>query len=62
MGREFELKYRASAMQMNAIRAEFDGFREITMETTYYDTPERSLAPHHWTLRRRMETASPSAP
>ena len=55
MGREFELKYRASANQMAAIMADYDGFREITMETTYYDTPERSLAPRHWTLRRRME-------
>lgn len=55
MGREFELKYRASARQMAAIMAEYEGFREITMETTYYDTPERSLAPRHWTLRRRME-------
>ena len=55
MGREFELKYRASTKQMTAILADFNGFREITMETTYYDTPEGSLAPRHWTLRRRKE-------
>lgn len=55
MGREFELKFRASAGQMAAIREAYTGFREIVMETTYYDTPERSLAPMHWTLRRRME-------
>ena len=55
MGREFELKYRASARQMAAIMADYEGFREITMETTYYDTPDRSLAPRHWSLRRRME-------
>lgn len=55
MGREFELKYRASARQMDAIRAEFEGFREISMETTYYDTPNQDLAPRHWTLRQRME-------
>ena len=58
MGREYELKYRASANQMAAIMADYDGFREITMETTYYDTPERSLAPRHWTLRRRMENGA----
>ena len=55
MGREFELKYRAIPAQLGAILADFTGFREISMETTYYDTPERALAPRHWTLRRRME-------
>lgn len=55
MGREFELKFRASARQMTAIMAEYEGFREITMETTYYDTPEQSLLHRHWTLRRRTE-------
>ena len=55
MGREFELKYRASGRQIVAIQENFTGFREISMETTYYDTPERSLAPRHWTLRQRFE-------
>lgn len=58
MGREFELKFRASARQLTAIMADFEGFREISMETTYYDTPERSLAPLHWTLRRRLENGT----
>lgn len=55
MGREFELKYRANPAQLGAILADFTGFREIAMETTYYDTPERTLASRRWTLRRRME-------
>ena len=55
MGREFELKFRASVRQMEAIREAFDGFREISMESTYYDTPERALRPLHWSLRQRIE-------
>ncbi|MBQ6719384.1 MAG: CYTH domain-containing protein [Oscillospiraceae bacterium] len=55
MGREFELKFRASVRQMDAIRADFEGFREINMVSTYFDTPDRALAPLHWTLRQRME-------
>lgn len=55
MGREYELKFRASARQMTAIMEEYGGFREIAMETTYYDTPDSRLAPLYWTLRRRME-------
>ena len=55
MGREFELKFRANPAQLAAILADFEGFREIAMETTYYDTPDQALFPLHWTLRRRME-------
>ena len=55
MGREFELKFRASTGQLGAIMAEYEGFREINMVTTYYDTPDRKLSPLHWTLRQRME-------
>ena len=55
MAREFELKYRASAQQLNTIFDDFDGFREIAMETTYYDTPEGSLSQRKWTLRQRLE-------
>ena len=55
MGREFELKFRASSGQMDAIMEEYSGFREIAMETTYYDTPEGSLSARKWTLRRRLE-------
>ena len=55
MGREFELKFRASVRQMTAIQEDFTGFREISMVTTYYDTPDCRLAPLRWTLRQRME-------
>lgn len=55
MGREFEFKFRASAAQLDAIRADFDGFREINMVTTYYDTPDNDLLSRHWTLRHRKE-------
>nr|MBQ8244601.1 CYTH domain-containing protein [Oscillospiraceae bacterium] len=55
MGREFELKYRADASQLAAIREAFGAFRSISMETTYYDTPDHALGDLHWTLRRRME-------
>ena len=56
MGREFELKYRATEAGQAAIAAAFDGgFEEISMETTYYDTADRLLAAHRYTLRRRME-------
>ena len=55
MGREFELKYRAEAAQLEAIRQHFGDFTSIAMETTYYDTPARTLGKLRWTLRRRLE-------
>ena len=55
MSREFELKFRASTRQITAIVEDFEGFREISMETTYYDTPENDLSQRKWTLRQRLE-------
>lgn len=55
MGKEFELKYRADAEQLAAIREKFPGFAPITMETAYYDTPNRDLNRRRCTLRRRLE-------
>lgn len=55
MGREFELKFRATEDQFAALQADFPHLQPITMETTYFDTPYRKLAPLRWTLRRRME-------
>ncbi len=55
MGREFELKYRANAFQIGKIQAAFGPFREISMETAYFDTPDHSLSARKWTLRRRLE-------
>ena len=55
MGQEFELKYRASARQMAAIVEDYQGFREIAMETAYFDTDEDSLFQRRWMLRCRVE-------
>lgn len=55
MGREFELKFRATPAQLDAVLEEFGNFSPISMETTYYDTPSRSLSAQRITLRRRLE-------
>ena len=55
MGREFELKFRADAAAIAAIREKYGDFTPISMETTYYDTFDLKLSMHRWTLRRRME-------
>lgn len=55
MGREFELKYSASAEAFSALGAKWEDFTVIKMETTYYDTPDCALSQRHITLRRRME-------
>lgn len=55
MGREFELKYRADAGQIDAIRSHYGDFETISMETTYYDTPGEDFSRMRWTLRRRLE-------
>jgi len=55
MGREFELKFRADAAILSAIAEKYGSFVPISMETTYYDTPDRVLRSRHWTLRRRFE-------
>lgn len=55
MGQEFELKYAASPQARESIREAFGPGRYITMETTYYDTPQRDLAAGKMTLRRRLE-------
>lgn len=55
MGREYELKYRADGETIAAIQRKYGVFTPISMETTYYDTPDLKLAFRHWTLRRRLE-------
>ena len=55
MGREFELKYRATAEQFSALKADFADLHPIEMETTYYDTFDGKMRNYHWTFRRRME-------
>ena len=58
MGREFELKYRADAATLEAIRDAWGDFTEIRMETTYYDTFDGKLFNRRWTLRQRMENGT----
>ncbi len=55
MGREFELKYRATPAAQQAIAEAFGDLRTISMETTYFDTPDGALAARHVTLRVRKE-------
>ena len=55
MGREFELKYAATPEQQQAICDQFDGWTEIGMETTYYDTADQELSAKKCTLRCRLE-------
>lgn len=58
MGTELEWKYAATEEAQAAIRARFSGFTPITMETTYYDTPDGALSARHITLRRRLENGT----
>lgn len=55
MGREFELKFAATAQIHAAIAEKFGEFHRIAMETTYFDTPDGALSARRVTLRRRME-------
>lgn len=55
MGREVEWKYRCCPEAMEAIRQQFSPFITITMETTYFDTPDGVLQRKKWMLRRRLE-------
>ena len=59
MAIEFELKYGATPAQQEALLARFgDNARTISMETTYYDTPDRFLSARRITLRKRMENGT----
>lgn len=55
MGREFELKYKATPASQQAMRETFGDFHTISMETTYFDTKDGALAAGHVTLRLRKE-------
>lgn len=55
MGREFELKYEAAPTVLQVLHQEFGDFSQISMETTYFDTPDSLLSGEKITLRRRME-------
>lgn len=57
---EFELKYRATEAQLQALQAAFPGQAQtIQMETAYYDTPDRALSRKKITLRKRLENGVP---
>jgi inorganic triphosphatase YgiF len=56
MGVEFELKFSAEPDQLEAVAAAYPvDYHTITMETTYFDTPDFALSDRRVTLRRRME-------
>lgn len=55
MGREFELKYRATPEKLMRMAEDYPDAETITMETTYYEAPSGCLGQRRWTLRRRME-------
>lgn len=59
MGREFELKYAATDEVQVAIRQCYGPWRQIRMETTYYDTPHGALSNRRITLRLRKENEKP---
>lgn len=55
MGREYERKYRCTEEAFAGIQAAYGPFREIRMETSYYDTPALVLRQRKWMLRIRQE-------
>ena len=57
MGKEWELKYAASGGEtLDAILADTAlPWQQISMQTTYFDTPDGSLSARKWTLRQRLE-------
>lgn len=55
MGRELERKFRATPEQIEKLLDDWGLFTPITMETIYYDTPEKTLSAHRITLRCRKE-------
>lgn len=55
MGREFELKFGATEDTLAAIRNLWPDWKEISMETTYFDTAAGELSAKKCTLRHRLE-------
>lgn len=55
MGRELERKFRATPELIAKLRNDWGPFTSISMETTYYDTPENTLSARRITLRCRKE-------
>ena len=56
MGIEYERKFRATDAVLEEIRKAFPEEEQvISMETTYYDAPDKALSARWYTLRRRLE-------
>ncbi len=55
MGVEFELKYSATQKKLREIAEIYPPEMSVSMETTYYDTPQGALAARKMTLRCRKE-------
>lgn len=55
MGREFELKFSATPEILEKLCAQWENWKEFSMETTYFDTDDGALSAHNCTLRCRME-------
>lgn len=55
MGLELEWKYASDDIQQAEVLGSIGPWHSIQMETTYYDTPDRTLSAGHITLRRRLE-------
>ena len=58
MGVEFEVKFQATQESQAALAQLFPGpWETISMQTTYYDTPDRILGSRKMTLRHRLENS-----
>ena len=56
VAKEYEFKFRASHDAMTSLCvSSFPRYREVQMETTYYDTPSGALSGRRYTLRKRKE-------
>ena len=55
MGREFELKYAATPQGLQEVKALWENWTQIAMQTTYFDAVDGSLSNQKITLRSRME-------
>ena len=55
MGKEYELKYKANGAKLASLREKYHDFFAISMQTRYFDTPQRDLQQRRWTLRFRQE-------
>ena len=55
MSIEFELKYAATAAQLEILKNRYPHLRPIAMETTYYDNAAGDVSRLKWTFRRRIE-------